>query len=453
MLSFFSNYDEKDEAEADRLQFLPQVLAPYSTKLWEYRGKHKFEGKVVVVGAGIAGLTAAYYLQKQGIEVELLEASNQAGGRIQTNRDFADFPIELGAEWMHGEKTAFFKWMDQLGAQFYEDASEEMVWFGGRLQYPKDDRQVRQWGYAVEELEDMEVDDISLWQWALDEGFSHEMRDVVNHTANELGTSANRLGVKAYAAESRLWSAGELDFKFDGSFYDIINALLIKPLANITRVNCPITDIRYGQSKIFLKTDDLRFFTADRVIVTVPLSILQSGMIQFQPQLPIEKLEAISKIGIDAGMKVFLKFKSRFWADNTLGTHYAPSYLDAKFGKEGKDEVLEAFIMGEKAELLSELEEDELIQLLLSELDQVYDGRASDGFISHYIINWRKSPFIQGAYSYSSIGMKDSRSVLAQPLDQKLFFAGEACHLNGHHQTVHGAFESGYEQALRVLLS
>lgn len=454
MLSLFFNEEEpKKNDRFDQIQFLPDALAPYSTKFWEYRGKQKFQGKVVVVGAGIAGLTAAYFLRAQGVEVELVEASPQAGGRIRTNRSFADFPLELGAEWLHGEKSDFFRWLEQTGAQFYEDASEEKVWFQGRLQNPQDDRRLRQWGYAMDELEDMNLDDISLWQWALDEDFGQEMRDLVNHTANELGTSADRLGVRAYSQAARLWRAGEIDFKFDSSFYDIINALLIKPLKNITTLESPITDIRYKQSKIFLKTDDHRFFTADKVIVSVPLTILQAGLIQFQPQLPLSKLKAIANIGIDPGMKVFLKFKERFWADSIVGTHWAPSYLDAKYGKTAQDEVLEAFIMGDKATILGELSDEELIQLLLAELDQIYNGRAADNYLDYYIQDWTKAPYIQGAYSYSSIGMGNSREVLAYPLDEKLFFAGEACNLIGHHQTVHGAFESGYEQALRVLLS
>lgn len=455
MLSLFFNEEEaeKPKKPVDRIEFLPDALAPYSTTFWEYRGKKKFQGKVVVVGAGIAGLTAAYFLRAQGIEVELVEASPQAGGRIRSNRSFADFPIELGAEWVHGEESDFFRWLEQSGAQFYEDTSEEKVWFEGRLQKPQDDRRLRQWGYAMDELEDMNVDDISLWQWAVDENFGPEMRDLVNHTANELGTSADRLGVRAYGQVARLWWAGEIDFKFDSSFYDIINALLIKPLADITTLDCPITDIRYEQAKIFLKTDDHRFFTADKVLVTVPLTILQAGLIQFQPQLPISKLKAIANIGMDPGMKVFLKFKERFWADSIVGTHWSPSYLDAKYGKTAQDEVLEAFIMGDHATLLGELSDQELVELLLAELDQIYHGRAADNYLDYFIQDWGKTPYIRGAYSYSSIGIGNSREVLAYPIDNKLFFAGEACNLIGHHQTVHGAFESGYEQALRILLS
>ena len=62
-------------------------------------------GKVIVIGAGPAGLSAAYLLRQRGIEVQVLEAAGYHGGRVKTNTDFADFPIPLGAEWLHVEKT------------------------------------------------------------------------------------------------------------------------------------------------------------------------------------------------------------------------------------------------------------------------------------------------------------------------------------------------------------
>ncbi len=452
MLSLFFNQEDSKEEAPQVLNFLPAQLRPFSPKLWEYTAANRFEGKVVVVGAGIAGLTAAYYLQQQGVEVELVEADSSAGGRIRTLRGFADFPLDLGAEWLHGEQSALCQWLDQMGAQFYEDDSEELIWFKGRLMSWKEDRRLRQWGYAVEELEDMNLDDISLWQWAQEESFGQEMRNVIEYTANELGTSARRLGVKGYSWSSRKWSAGEIDFKFQTSFYDVVKALLIQPLAKITTLNCPITEIKYHKSKILLKTNTHQFFTADKVLITVPLAVLQHGDLRFYPDLPLAKKRAIANIGIDGGMKIFLKFKERFWADNILGTYWAPSYLDAKYGKQGEDEVLEAFIMGGKADILESLDEKEAIDLLLAELDEIYDGRASAFYLEHFVQNWGQSPYIKGAYSYSSVGIEDSRAILAKSLEQKLYFAGEACQINGHHQTVHGAFESGYEQALRILL-
>jgi monoamine oxidase len=81
----------------------------------------------------------------------------------------------------------------------------------------------------------------------------------------------------------------------------------------------------------------------------------------------------------------------------------------------------------------------------------MYNGQASASFIGSHVQNWTTHPFIRGAYSYSTIGMENARKVAAQTVEKKLFFAGEAMNLNGHHQTVHGALESGYKAVIDIL--
>jgi lysine-specific histone demethylase 1B len=108
--------------------------------------------------------------------------------------------------------------------------------------------------------------------------------------------------------------------------------------------------------------------------------------------------------------------------------------------------------MGEQAEYLSALGSDSAItNALLQELDSMYNGQASATFVSSYVQNWTNNPFIKGAYSYSTIGMGDARKIAAQAISEKVYFAGEAMNLNGHHQTVHGAVETGYREVINLL--
>ena len=74
-------------------------------------------------------------------------------------------------------------------------------------------------------------------------------------------------------------------------------------------------------------------------------------------------------------------------------------------------------------------------------------------FKAAHVQNYSTNPFIKGAYSYSTIGMGDARKIAAQSVDKKLFFGGEAMNINGHHQTVHGAVETGYREVVNVLNS
>jgi lysine-specific histone demethylase 1B len=153
-----------------------------------------------------------------------------------------------------------------------------------------------------------------------------------------------------------------------------------------------------------------------------------------------------------AGMKVFLKFSTKFFDQNIIGGEICAAYADDSVGKAQNDNVLLAFVMGEQAEFLTSLGSDSAItQALLEELDLMYNGQASTSFLASHVENWTTNPFIQGAYSYSTVGMGNARSIAAQPIDKKIYFAGEAMNLNGHHQTVQGAVETGYREVIQLL--
>lgn len=181
---------------------------------------------------------------------------------------------------------------------------------------------------------------------------------------------------------------------------------------------------------------------------------MKADEIEFQPALPTSKTDAFDKIGMGPGMKVFLKFSSSFFADNLVGGPICAAYAADYVGKDTSDHVLLAFVMGDQAAYLHSLGSDLAItNALLAELDQIYDGQATATFIASSVHDYTARPFIKGAYSYSTIGMGNAREIAAQDVDQILFLQGEAMNINGNHQTVHGAVESGYKAVMDVLNS
>lgn len=170
--------------------------------------------------------------------------------------------------------------------------------------------------------------------------------------------------------------------------------------------------------------------------------------------MPSEKTVAFSKIGMDAGMKVFMKFSNKFFDQNIIGGSICAAYADDSVGKAVDDNVLLAFVMGEQAEYLTSLGNDtKITTALLQELDTMYNGQATTSFIDSHVQNWTTNPFIKGAFSYSTVGMGNARQIAAQSVNDKLFFAGEAMNINGHHQTVQGAVETGYREVINLLNS
>jgi lysine-specific histone demethylase 1B len=440
----------------DRRQFIKQstllsiggLLIP-STLLAACRKETFFEdvtydGKVIIIGAGAAGLYAAYMLKSKGIDFQLLEASSTYGGRLGKLTGFANFPIDTGAQWLHGKNSILGDLIKKSKTKITLDDSETKFWFNNQL--------IDALPQNTNIFEGEELPDISYEAYALQNGLGNEYKYIIENIAGDQGAAASRLSVYGNNKDEENWASGDDDFKFEETYFDLIDKQIASQVKDQILVNTIITKIDYSQSEIILTDSNNNTFNANKVIITVPISILKSGDIQFIPALPIEKTTAFSKIGMDAGMKVFLKFSNRFFDQNIIGGAVCAAYADDSIGKAQNDNILLAFIMGEQAEYLTSLGSDAAItSALIQELDIMYNGQASASFIASHVQNWTTNPFVKGAYSYSTIGMGDARKIASESLSEKLYFAGEAMNTNGHHQTVHGAVETGYREVINIL--
>lgn len=397
-----------------------------------------FDGEIVIIGAGIAGLYTANILISQGYRCTVLEASNSIGGRLQKDENFADFPIDLGAQWLHGKNNILGDIIEKTKTPIHLDNSEEWLWFDQKIQQdlPKD----------LFELfrRDNDIPDISFQNFATQNGFDNTYSNLVEAIAGDSGASGDKISAYWKIKEEENWSSGDEDYKFQETYFDLIVDNFGSQIAPYLKLNTPIKTIDYSAEKIRLTAVDGSIFSADKVIVTAPISILKSGMIGFIPDLPEPKLQAFQKIGMEEGMKVFLKFTQPFYKENLLGGQLCGAYIDERIGKNGNDNVLMAFLMGKQARELSAMgDESIIIQALLAELDLMYNGQASIYFQQGLVKNWGDEPYIKGAYSYSTVGIGDARHQASSPVDKKLYFAGEAMNTDGHHQTVFGAAETG----------
>jgi monoamine oxidase len=404
----------------------------------------KYDGKVFIIGAGAAGLYAAYILKSKGIDFQILEASANYGGRLGKLTGFANFPIDTGAQWLHGKNNILGDLITKSNTIITLDNSETKYWFNGQL--------VNSLPQETAIFEGDGLPDISFKDYAIQKGLGNEYKYIVENIAGDQGAAASRLSVFGNNVDEQNWSSGDDDFKFQETYFDLIDTKIASQVKNKILLNTIVTKIDYSHSTIQITDSNNNTYNADKVIITVPIPILKSADIQFIPTLPIEKTTAFSKIGMDAGMKVFLKFSNKFFDQNIIGGSICAAYADDSIGKAQNDHVLLAFIMGVQAEYLTSLGSDTAITTaLLQELDIMYNGQATASFIASHVQNWTINPFVKGAYSYSTIGMGDARKVATKPINKKLYFAGEAMNTNGHHQTVHGAVETGYREVVNIL--
>ncbi len=423
--------------------FISPLLLPGCSAKDLFSGMN-YEGRVLIIGAGAAGLYAGYLLKMNGIDFTIVEAGAEVGGRLGKLTGFADYDIDTGAQWMHGRHHILGDLAAKAGTMLTRDETALSYWFNQQIvdALPRDPFI----------FEGEALPDISFRDYAHDQGYGPEYDNIIEAIAGDQGAAASALSAYWNYKDEENWVSGDEDYKFRATYFDFFYEHVAAQVIGHVRLNSIVSEVDYTSDTVAVTLSGGEVLLADKVIVTVPVAVLKLEEILFSPRLPAEKTEAFSRFGMGPGMKVFLKFTHKFYSDNLLGGAVCAAYIDDTVGKVTQDHVLMAFVMGDQAAALHALGSDEAItQALLTELDLVYNGQASPAWLASSIHDYTDRPFIRGAYGYSTVGMGDARSVAARPVDNKIFFAGEAMNTNGHHQTVQGAVESACKAVIDLI--
>ena len=350
-------------------------------------------GKIIIVGAGAAGLAAGYLLQQQGIAFQILEASSTYGGRMKRTTEFANFPIPLGAEWIHVPP----------------DILEEIV-----------------------NDESVQVDiETTLYDPDVDYGLYEGERITLE----------------------------EADFTEDSKFinatwFDFFEQYIVPSVEERITYNAVVEAIDYSAETIQVETQD-ETYSADRVIVTVPVKMLQNGAITFSPELPSDKQDAINSANVWDGCKAFIEFSEKFYPalvafEITPATAGQKLYYDASYGQDTTQHILGLFAVGTGTRPYVELSYNELIEYMLNELDELFDGQASPNYVKHIFQNWNAEPYANGAYVIDDENWEVVRK-LGESVDDRLFFAGDAYTDGEDWSSVHTAARSARRAVDEIL--
>jgi len=414
------------------------------------------EPPVIIIGAGVAGLCAADALREAGVEALILEAGDRPGGRVRTLEGFADFPIEIGAEEVHGPDNEVQKLVKKAGASTLQHfTSDDLIRLDGRLQsldQAEHDPDVHAAFEFIDSLGAYQGDHITAEECLIRRHFPRRAWHYLDSRLGvEHGTTLDRLAMRGFLHYEKGWEARETNYTLSGRYLELFEPM-IERLGERIRLNSPVETIRWDQRPVVHGPGWSR--EARAVIVTASLAVLRAGLIDFQPALPAKKCAAFSAIGMDPGMKILLKFRHRFWDERMYFLHtdgFLPQYWVPGRGK-SEVPVLTAFIGGSRMERLRRLRCDP-VRFAVEELDAVFGARiASKTFECGRIADWGADPYVRGLYSYPTIETTEThRETLARPLAGRLFFAGEATDTTGHSGTVHGAMETGWRAAAEVL--
>ncbi len=221
-------------------------------------------------------------------------------------------------------------------------------------------------------------------------------------------------------------------------------------------LNTQVTHISYNKNGVQIKTNR-GDFTADAVIVTVPLGVLKNNGIRFTPELPAAKQKAIQQLQMGVVNKIGLKFPQIFWPANYSRFSYvAEQYKTFAFFIDNyhyfKQPVLTGLIGGDWARELEPLSDKDIVQTAMEQLRHLF-GNAIPEPTQSLITRWQNDPFSLGSYSYVPVATtgKDYET-LAETIEDQIYFAGEATN-RMHPATVHGAYISGIREADRIIQS
>jgi len=402
------------------------------------------EVDVIVVGAGAAGVAAARALGVGKLSVLLLEARNRIGGRAWTVRHDG-LPLDLGCGWLHSaEENEWAAVAEELGFAL--------------------DRTPPPWGRRAHQLNFSTADQAAFaaaWN-RFDERVAAAAKERADGAAAECLAPGCRWNALLNAMSSYI-NGVELDRLSVHDFLRYHNTgvnwrvekgygALIEAAAaglDVAR-DCPATLIDHAGTRVRVETPR-GAIAARAVIVAVPSSIIASEALRFVPALP-DKVEAAAALPLGLADKVFLRVdrpedlpvQTRvFGAIDRTATG---SYHLRPFGAP----MIEGYFGGAFARELEQAGDRAFADFAIDQLVAHFGGDFRRRLTPLAVSAWGCDPFALGSYSYARIGHSDARPALAAPVDDRLFFAGEACSINDY-STAHGAYRTGVAAAQAVI--
>jgi monoamine oxidase len=418
---------------------------------------------VVVVGAGMAGLTAARALAEAGLKVLVVEAQDRIGGRILT-RHIGEEAIELGAEFIHGRPPELWALIDEAGLETYERKGKQLCFEDGTLSDCAGE--MGEVFASLKKLKKFKGQDVSFAEY-LDrtkmpmrergpmigfvEGFN---------AADHREVSAASLGAQQRAEDA---SGNEHTFRLRGGYDQLPRYLSekITELGGKVLTGTPVKEIEWEQGLAEI-VSDLWSFNAPQVIVTLPLAVLQNGSVKITPE-PRQILEAAGRLRMGQARRFTLLFAEKFWeklpprpALEEMSFLFAFSEMPPVWWTPHPEpsNTITGWIGGPRSAALAGLDAKTLAGKACTVLARIFGLRKDavqkllKGCYTH---DWQHDRFTLGAYSYVAAGGLDASKRMTDPVEDTLYFAGEHTDVTGHWGTVHAAMRSGLRAAEQVL--
>jgi monoamine oxidase len=419
---------------------------------------------VLVIGAGLAGLTAARGLEDRGYRVTILEARDRIGGRIVTDRSWGDVPLDLGASWIHGVvKNPVARLAGELNIRTTptDYHSHSIVYTGSYQALPDKDRSTFQ----------VRLDAIlrELEQWREDLDRDQPLGRAVNRAIRQRKLPDYERAVLEHLLHVDI----EQDYGMEAShlslwYWDDVqefsgpHVIFPEGADQLTSRLAEGLDIRLGQAVCSINSrpghvqvvTNRQEFIAHRAVVSVPLGVLKQNSIKFTPELQPRKKQALNRLQMGILNKVYLRFAQPFWPYDRDWIEYcggSPGQFSEFFNffRYSGVPILVAFAVGEHAKAMEALADSDVIREAMAVLRTIYGNDAVDP-VAAKVTRWWCDAYSHGSFACLPPGATSwDLEALGEPLGNQVFFAGEAT-MRLHYATLHGAFLSGARAVAQV---
>src|SRR5262249_27365280 len=420
------------------------------------RGEPDFD--VLIIGAGAAGIAAGRRLLATNKKFAILEASDRMGGRCFTDTATFKLPHDRGACAIHlPAQSSLAKLAAQNGTELYPDPERQQFRVRSRNGLEKNLEENR----SKLELEEFYADRVRCYSAIAQAAAGKDDISCAKALPADLGdwrrTMEFVLGPYRFGAELSELSAKEYALSIDRSPARLcrqgVGALIGKlALGMPIKFFSPVTLIDWGERSMALATGE-GVVTARAVIVTASTAVLASGKIKFRPNLPgaypgaFEKLKLGcydhvglafngNPLGLDANEVVFERVHSTKTAALLANVHGTPLSLLTLAGHSGAE--------------FADKGENAITDFALDWISGVFGSRAKKAVLRAHATSWNNDPWTLGAFSSAPPGAQEARKVLSEPLNDVIWFAGEAVHPT-FWGTVGGAWQNGERVADTVI--
>jgi monoamine oxidase len=429
--------------------------------------------EILIIGAGAAGLMAAYELAKAGKQVTILEARNRTGGRIHTLDDtrFLKY-AELGAEFVHGDLPVTLKLLQEAGIEV-TPASGEM-WNYNNGKFSQEYQLIDHWDLLIQKLSKLEQD-TSIGDF-LQKEFSADQYTGLRKSVSKFVAgydTADTFKASAFALRKEWQSEDEnAQHRIKGGYCKMINYLANESKKRGAQLflNSVVKKIHWEHSQVEAITADNVSYKTEKVIIALPLGVLQAdapkeGAFTFSPSIP-KYQQAIQQIGFGSIVKILLEFKDAFWEDEEITKLTGNSLKEMSFLLSDEEiptwwtqfpnhsTVLTGWLGGPPSERKKGISNEELLHQGLQSLSNIFKRSVEElenDLIAWNVVNWTTDPFTCGSYAYDMVESSKAREILSTPVNHTIYFAGEYLYDGPAMGTVEAALTSGLDAAKKIV--